>query len=79
MPAMTIRILSDATHNALKARAKRNGRSAEAEVRAIIDAAVAPAEARGLGSLLAEIGAQAGGIELEIERDRTAREPLDFA
>ena len=79
MPAMTIRNLSDATHNALKARAKRNGRSAEAEVRAIIDAAVAPAEARGMGSLLAESGARAGGRELETEAARPAREPLDSA
>ena len=33
MPAMTIRKISEKTHQALKRRAKQNGRSAEAEAR----------------------------------------------
>ena len=40
MAAVTIRNLSDATHRALKARAAQNHRSAEDEIRAILDAAV---------------------------------------
>ncbi|BBI48783.1 hypothetical protein HORIV_12040 [Vreelandella olivaria] len=36
MGMMTIRSIPDEVHNALKARAKQNHRSAEAEVRAIL-------------------------------------------
>ena len=37
MPAVTIRNLSDATHRALKVRAAQHGRSAEAEMRDILE------------------------------------------
>ena len=79
MPAMTIRNLSDETHRALKARAASHNRSTEAEVRAILDAAVAPPERVRLGTLLEQIGADAGGVDLDIDRDRTIREPLDLS
>ena len=78
MAALTIRNLSDETHRALKARAAAHHRSTEAEVRAILDEAVSPAERVLLGSLLATIGREAGGVELDIPRDTTSREPLDF-
>jgi plasmid stability protein len=39
MGMMTIRNIPDEIHNALKARAKRHNRSAEAEVRAILEKA----------------------------------------
>ncbi len=42
MPAVTIRNLSDATHRALKVRAAQHGRSAEAEMRDILEMAVRP-------------------------------------
>jgi plasmid stability protein len=76
--AITIRNLSEETHRALKARAIAHHRSTEAEVRAILDAAVAPADRVRVGSLLAAIGQDAGGVELPITRDTTNREPLDF-
>jgi plasmid stability protein len=55
MAAITVRNLSDETHRALKALAARHGRSAEAEVRAILDAAVSPDERVRLGSLLVDL------------------------
>jgi len=42
MAAVTIRNLSDATHRALKVRAALHGRSAEAEMRDILETAVRP-------------------------------------
>jgi plasmid stability protein len=77
--AITVRNLSEETHRALKARAAAHNRSTEAEVRAILDAAVAPADRLKIGSLLASIGRDAGGVELDIARDNTVREPSDFA
>jgi antitoxin FitA len=79
MPAITIRNLSDETHRAPKARAASHNRSTEAEVRAILDAAVAPRERVRLGTLLAKIGADAGGVDLDVARDRRTREPLDLS
>jgi len=78
MPAVTIRNLSEEAHRALKVRAARHGRSTEAEIRDILEAAVRPAQRVRLGSLLAEIGREAGCVELEIERDKTPAEPISF-
>ena len=55
-----------------------HGLSAEAEIRAILENAVRPDGRIKLGSLLAEIGREVGGVDLEIERDRTPAEPLSF-
>ena len=83
MPAVTIRNLSDATHRALKTRAAQHGRSIEAEMRAILEAAVySPARIR-LGTLLAIIGRDADLTEAEAERfarlrETTPVEPLRF-
>lgn len=79
MAAITVRGMSDATHRALKARATRHNRSTEAEVRAILDAAVLPPGRVHLGSMLESIGKEAGGVDLDIARDRTGREPLDLS
>ena len=79
MAAITVRNLSDETHRALKARAAAHHRSTEAEVRSILEAAVAPADRVRVGSLLASIGQDAGGVELEIAREKTIREPLELA
>ncbi|MCV9997957.1 plasmid stabilization protein [Pararhizobium sp. YC-54] len=78
MPAVTIRNLPEATHRALKARAALHGRSTEAEIRAIIESAVRPQERIKLGSELAAIGQEFGGVELEIERDKTPALTVDF-
>ena len=76
MAGIVVRNLSDETHRALKARARAHGHSMEAEVRNILDEAVAPPV--GLGSLLMDIFHSIGGIEIDLERDRTPHEPLSL-
>jgi len=79
MPAVTVRNLSPETHRALKQRAAAHGRSTEAEIRAILEEAVAPATRVRIGSALVAFGQRYGGIDLDITRDQTAPEPADFA
>lgn len=79
MPAISVRGLSDATHRALKARAAENGRSAEAEVRAILEEVLFPPDRLLLGTYIHELFADIGGVELDIERDKTSIEPPDFS
>ena len=75
MPTITIHNLSAETHRALQAQAKAAGRSTEAEVRHILDRAVLPPEQQvGLGTLLAQIREECGGVELDIARDRNEPE-----
>jgi len=78
MSAITVRNLSDETHRALKARAAAHQRSTEAEVRAILDAAVLPADRPRLGTLLAGIGQQVGA-DLDISREQIDRGPLNLS
>jgi plasmid stability protein len=75
MPAIVIRNLSQETHRALQARATRHGRSTEAEVRAILDEAVRPPSRVKLGSALAALGRQFGGLDIDIARDKAPAEP----
>jgi antitoxin FitA len=78
MASVTIRNLPEATHRALRLRAAAAGRSTEAEIRAILENAARPENRVKLGTLLAEIGKEAGGVDLKIERDKTSTEPLSF-
>ncbi|MCF4166909.1 Arc family DNA-binding protein [Zavarzinia compransoris] len=78
MPAVTIRNLPAETHRALKQRAAAHGRSTEAEIRAILEAAVRPQERLAIGTALAAFGAEMGGLDLVVERDHTPVEPADF-
>ena len=78
MAAIVIRNLSSETHQALKARAARHGRSAEAEARMILDKAVRPKERVKLGSALAAFGRSVGGLDLDISRDPTPAKPIDL-
>jgi len=78
MSSVTIRNLPEETHRALRARAARHGLSTEAEIRAILENAVRPETRPKLGSLLAEIGREAGGADLDIQRDKTVSEPVSF-
>ena len=83
MAMLTVRNLPDEVHRALRVRAALHGHSMEAEVREILEAAVAP-EGRGkLGSLLADIGKQAKLTDdefavLEQVRDKTPAKPVNF-
>jgi plasmid stability protein len=65
---LTIRKVPDAVHRALKVRAAQNGRSTEAEVRAILETAVAPAT--NLADALLDIRKSLGSVELNIVRDK---------
>jgi len=76
MSSVTVRNLPEATHRALKHRAAQHGRSTEAEIRHILEAAVQPGN--GLGSALAAIGRSVGGMELKLERDRSPVAPASF-
>lgn len=79
MAAIVVRNISDETHRALKSRAASHGRSTEAEVRAILDAAVAAENPVRLGSLLVDIAHPVGGFELDLTRTAEPHEPLDLS
>jgi len=78
MPAIVVRNISAETHRALRIRARKHGRSTEAEVRAILEGAVRPAARLGFGSALAALVKPFGGLELKIRRDKTPAAPADI-
>jgi plasmid stability protein len=78
MGSLNIHNLSDATHKALRIQAARHGRSLEAEVRAILDDAMNPGRKAGLGSMLAAVGRDFGGVDLNIERETMQADPANF-
>ena len=65
MSTLTIRELDEQTHARLRGRAAGNGRSVEAEVRAILDDAVGRPTENLLVSLHAAM-AEVGGVDLEV-------------
>lgn len=68
MPDVTIRNLPPETHRAIKARARRHGRSTEAEIREILRLAAQPLGTLRFGDELAALGAAVGGLELQEKR-----------
>jgi antitoxin FitA len=83
MAAVTIRNLSEAAHRALKVRAAQHNRSAEAEMRAILEAAVRPEGRLRLGTALADMSRKIGLTNADVEaldqiRDNKPAEPLRF-
>ena len=83
MAMMTVRNIPDEIHSALKARAKRHNRSAEAEMRAILEEAILPKTRIQMGDALAELGRNIGLtnddlIALDQARTTTAAEPMEF-
>lgn len=83
MAVLTVRNLPDEVHRALRLRASQNGRSTEAEVRAILESVVKPPERVKLGTLLFEMGRRAELTDEEVAifdavRDRTPAEPITF-
>jgi plasmid stability protein len=78
MPVITVRNLPDEVHRALRVRAALHGRSTEAEVRDILEQAVLSEGRVKLGTLLAEIGREAGGVDFDIQRDKTPTDPISF-
>ncbi|ENW95645.1 FitA-like ribbon-helix-helix domain-containing protein [Acinetobacter sp. NIPH 298] len=83
MANLTIRNVPDSVHRALKMRAAQHGRSAEAEIRSILENAVKSTQAIGLGDQLALL-AQAQGLSnadvesLEQTRNTMPAQPLEF-
>jgi antitoxin FitA len=83
MPAVTIRNLSEEAHRALKVRAAHHGRSAEAEMRDILEDAVRPASRLRIGSALSALSREAGLTNADFEaldqgRDRTPAAPMSL-
>ena len=83
MAMMTVRNIPDEVHRALRVRAAMHGRSAEAEVRAILEDSVKAEGRIKLGSMLAEIGRQARLSDedfavIEQVRDKTPAKPVSF-
>ena len=78
MASVTIRNLPDEVHRALRVRAALHDRSTEAEIRAILTTAVNPEGRIRLGSLLADIAREVGGVDLKIERGAAPAKPLTF-
>ena len=78
MAAVTIRNLPEETHRALKQQAAKHGRSTEAEIRSILEAAVRPSERMKMGSELAALAEKYGGFDLEIKRDQSPVQPAEF-
>lgn len=78
MPAVTIRNLPEEIHRALKQRAVSHGRSTEAEIRDILEAAVKPSSRVKLGSELAAFGRRYGGLNFAASRDPTPAEAASF-
>lgn len=81
MANIHVRNLSDAVHRALCVRAAQHRRSIEAEIRAILEAAVYPPERIKLGVLLVSIAREANGLTdeehalFDAARDTTAVQP----
>ena len=78
MGQLLIRNLDEGTKQRLRERAARHGRSMEAEVRAIIDAALRSGPKKKIGSAIPEIFEPLGGVHLPDVRDRTPHKPLVF-
>jgi antitoxin FitA len=84
MAILTVRNLPDDVHRALKVRAAQHGRSTEAEVRLILEEAAKPEGRLKLGSLLASIAREAGGLSPQESeqfsqlRDSAAADPMRF-
>lgn len=84
MPSITIRNVPDEVHRAIHVRAALHGRSAEAEIRSILEQAAKPEGRLKLGALLTSIAREAGGLtDAEVERfnqlrDKIPVEPMSF-
>ena len=84
MAVVTVRNLPDEVHRAIRIQAAHHGRSTDAEIRSILERAAKPEGRVKLGSFLASIAREAGGLTdeehalFESVRDRTPAEPMRF-
>lgn len=77
MATLTIRQLDDRTHARLRTRAAQHGRSVEAEVRDILDAAVDTPGENFLMALHATMS-EAGGLDLVVPERTDLPRPIEF-
>lgn len=83
MASITVRNVPDDVHRALRVRAAQHGRSAEAEIREILERAVKPPKRVRLGDALAALGRKVGLTDndfaaIETMRDKSPAEPMKF-
>ena len=83
MATVTVRNLPAEVPRALRVRASMHGRSPEAEIRSILDAAVRPPERIRLGTALTDLGRRVGLLKddfsvFEGVRDKNLAEPMRF-
>lgn len=78
MGTLTIRQLDERTHARLRGRAAEHGRSVEAEVRAILDAAVDLPEQNFLLTLHASMS-HVGGVDIEVPARTDQPRPADLS
>lgn len=78
MGNMTVRNLPDEVHERLRAQARLNKRSLEAEIRSILVQSVISSSAGGFGNRLRERYGKFLGDDLTIERDQSSSEPGHF-
>ncbi|AYF32698.1 plasmid stabilization protein [Vreelandella alkaliphila] len=83
MGMMNIRSIPDEVHNALKARAKQNHRSAEDEVRAILEEATRPECRLKMGDALTDLSRKVGVANEDVAifeqvQGKTPAEPMRF-
>ena len=83
MASITVRNVPDEVHRALRVLAAQHGRSAEAEIRDILERTVKPAKRVRLGDALAALGREAGLTEQDIAaidqtRDKSPANPMTF-
>lgn len=80
---VNVRNLPDEVHRAIRIQAAHHGRSTEAEIRDILEAAVRPANRLRIGSALSALSREAGLTNADFEamdqaRDRTPAVPMSF-
>lgn len=83
MAAVTIRSLSEEIHRALKVRAAQHNRSTEAEMRAILEAAVRPEGRVRIGTALSQMSQKIGLTNADVDaleqtRNDHPAEPMQF-
>ena len=78
MGNMSIRNIPDEAFAVLKNQAAKNGRSAEAEVRAMIVEVAVSSERGGFGQRLQRCFNGCEGHELDVQRDQTPAKPIVF-
>lgn len=81
MASVTVRNLPDEVHRAIRARAASHGRSAEAEIRDILEKAVKPPERLRIGDAIAQIGRNAGFTDddaASLNKKHKPATPLSF-